>query len=92
MIVMLAKWHCRWEQFAADKVLTNVLVELSHEGLAEACDLGDGASLGVEVRASLSSSHGKCRQAVLENLLKTQKLDDAETHAGSKSQTTLKEA
>ena len=67
------------------KVLTNVFVELGHEGLAEACDLSDGASFRVKVRASLSSSHGKSCQAVLENLLKTQKLDDAETYAGSKS-------
>lgn len=69
--------------------LTNVLMELSHEGLAEACDLSIGAALGVEVRASLSSSHGQCCQTVLENLLKAQELDNAQAGAGSKSQTTL---
>lgn len=73
-------------------MLTNVLVELSHEGLAEARDLGNGASLGVEVRASLSSSHGECGQAVLEHLLEAQELDDAQTHTGSKTQTALKAA
>ena len=73
-------------------VLTNVFVKLSHEGLAEACDLSIGSSLGVEVRASLSSSHGECGQAVLEHLLKTQELDDAQTHTGSKSQTALQAA
>ena len=66
-------------------VLTNVLVELSHEGLAEACDLSIGAALGVEVCASLSSSHGECGQTVLEDLLKAQELDDAQTCAGSES-------
>ena len=31
------------------EALTNVLVQLSHEGLAEASDLRDGSALGVEV-------------------------------------------
>jgi len=31
------------------QALTNVLVQLSHEGLAEACDLRNGSALGVEV-------------------------------------------
>ncbi len=31
------------------QALTNVLVQLSHEGLAEASDLRDGSALGVEV-------------------------------------------
>jgi len=72
-----------------NQALTNVLVQLSHEGLAEASDLRDGSAFGVEVRASLSSSHGECCQAVLEDLLKTQKLDDAESDAGGQSQTAL---
>jgi len=71
------------------QALTNVLVQLSHEGLAEAGDLGEGSALGIEVWASLSSSHGQCCQTVLEDLLKAQKLDDAESDAGGQSQTAL---
>ncbi len=32
-----------------NQALTNVLVQLGHEGLAEAGDLRDGSALGVEV-------------------------------------------
>lgn len=70
-------------------MLTNVLVELCHEGLAEAGDLRDGAALGVEVSPSLASSHGQSGQTVLEHLLKAQELDDAQGCTGSKSQATL---
>ena len=65
------------KQEAEYGVLTNVFVEFGHEGLAEAGDLRDGATLGVEVSPSLAPSHGQGCQTVLEDLLKAQELDDA---------------
>lgn len=69
--------------------LTNVLVQLSHEGLAEAGDLADGFALGVEVGASLSSTHRQSGQAVLEDLLKAQELDDTQADSAAESETAL---
>ena len=42
---------------ALGMVLTNVLVELPHEGNAELADLVVGLALGVEVATSLATAH-----------------------------------
>ena len=55
-------------------------VELGHEGLAEAHDLPIAAALGVEVGAALAAAQGQAGQAVLEDLLKAQELDDRRVH------------
>ena len=69
--------------------LTNVLVQLCDEGLAEAGDLSSRLDLRVEVRPSLASSHGQSGQTVLEDLLKAQELDDAQADCGAEPETTL---
>ena len=68
-----------------ERLLTNVFVELCHEGLAEAGDLRNGAALGVEVSPSFASSHGQGGQTVLEHLLKAQEFNNAQRCGGCKS-------
>src|SRR5690606_22233852 len=63
------------------RVLTDVAVELGHEGLAEAHDLGIRATLGVEVGAALAAADGHAGQGVLEDLLEAEELDDRQVHA-----------
>ena len=63
-------------------VRPDILEELGHEALAEAHDLRVGLALGVEVAAALAAADGQAGQAVLEDLLKAQKLDDALVHGG----------
>ena len=55
----------------------NVAIELGHEGLAEVHDLVVGLALGVKVGTALAAADGQTGEAVLEHLLKAQKLDDA---------------
>ena len=54
--------------------------ELGHEALAETHDFGVGLALRVEVGTALAAAHGKGGQGVLEDLLKTKELDDAEVN------------
>ena len=53
-------------------------IEFTHEGLAEAHNLCVGFPFRVEVRAAFAAAHGKGGQRVLEDLLKSEELDDAE--------------
>ena len=61
---------------------SDVPLELGHEGLAEAHDLGVGLALGVEVGSSLSSSDGEGGEAVLEDLLESEELQDGQVDGG----------
>ena len=58
----------------------DVAVELGHEGLAEPHHLPVAAALGVEVGAALGPAQGQAGEAVLEDLLKAQELDDGRVH------------
>ena len=59
----------------------DVAVELGHEALAEAHDLGVGLALGVEVRSPFAAAHGQRGEGVLEHLLEGQELEDAQVDA-----------
>ena len=65
-------------------VLAEVAVELGHEALAEAHDLGVGAALGVEVGAALAAADRHAGERVLEDLLEAEELDGAEVTDGWK--------
>ena len=59
-------------------VFAEMPVQLRHERLAEAHDLGVGAAAGIEVGAALAAADRQAGQRVLEGLLEAEKLDDAE--------------
>ena len=63
-------------------VRPDVAIERRHEALAETHDLRVGLAGRVEVGAALAAADGQAGQAVLEDLLKAQKLDDALVHGG----------
>ena len=63
--------------------------QLGHEGLAEAHDLHVGLALRVEVAAALAAAHGQRGEAVLEDLLEAEELDDAEVHRRVQAQAAL---
>ena len=69
--------------------LADVAVQLGHEALAEAHDFHVALAVGVEVRAALAAAHGQGGQAVLEDLLKAQELQDALVDRGMEAQTAL---
>src|SRR5690606_1591786 len=70
-------------------VLTDVAVELGHEGLTETHDLLVRTTLGVEVGAPLAAADGQAGEGVLEDLLEAEELDDPEVDAGVEAQATL---
>ena len=63
--------------------------QFRHEALAKAHDLAIGFALGVEIGSALSAAHGKGGQAVLEDLLEAEKLQDAQIDARVETQATL---
>ena len=67
----------------------DVAVESGHEALAEAHDLGVGLAGGIEVSAALAAADGQAGQAVFEDLLKAQELDDAGVDIGLEAQAAL---
>ena len=67
----------------------DMAVEFRHEALAEAHDLQVGLALRVEVAAALAAAHGQRGQAVLEDLLEAQELDDAQVHRRVQAQAAL---
>ena len=85
LLLVIVHYYCT----AQEPGLTDVLVQLSHEGLAEAGDLANRLALGVEVGASLSAPHGQSGQAVLEDLLKAQELDDTQADSAAEPETAL---
>ena len=71
------------------RVRADVAIQLAHEALAEPHDLVVALALGVEIRSPLATADGKRGQTVLEYLLESQKLQDAQVHAGMKPQSAL---
>src|SRR5699024_4401131 len=63
--------------------------KLGHERLAEPHYLTVGATLGIEVAASLAPTDGQSSQRVLEDLLEAEEFDDAQVDAGMKPQAPL---
>ena len=61
---------------------TDVAVELSHQALAEAHDFAVAFAFGIEIAAAFASAHGQSGEAVFEDLLKSEELEDAEVHGG----------
>jgi hypothetical protein len=66
-----------------------VLVQLTHEAIAEAADLAVRLALGVEVRAALATTHVEAGQGVFENLLEAQELEHAEVDRRVQSEAAL---
>ena len=57
-------------------------LELRHEALAKAHDLLIALALGVEITDALGPAHGQGGEAVFQNLLEAQELQDGEVHRG----------
>src|SRR5690606_10321862 len=70
-------------------VLTEVAVELRHEGLAEAHHLSVGLAARVKIRTALAATDRHAREGVLEDLLESEELHDAQVHARVKAEATL---
>ena len=70
-------------------VRADVAVQFVHEALAEPHDLGVALSLRVEIRPSLGASHRQAGEGVLEHLLETEELQDAQVDGGVQAQTAL---
>ena len=68
---------------------TYVAEEFAHEGLAEAHYLAITLASGREVAAALATAHGQGCEGILEGLLKSQELENAEVHAGMETKSTL---
>ena len=68
---------------------TDVSVKLSHKGLAETHDFHIGLAVGVEISAALAAADGQTGQRVLEDLLKTEELNNTDIYIGSKTETAL---
>ena len=64
-------------------------VQLGHEALAEAHDLAVALALGIKVAAALGTAHGQAGQAVLQDLLKAQELQNGQVDGGVEPQTAL---
>ena len=71
------------------RIRADVAVEFAHERLAEHHDLMLGFPLGIEVRAALSAAHREGGQAVLEDLLESEELEDAQRHRGTEAKSAL---
>jgi hypothetical protein len=57
--------------------------------VAEATDLVVGLALGVEVGSSLTTTHVKAGESVLEDLLETEELEDGKVDGRVETETTL---
>ncbi len=68
---------------------TDVALELGHEALAEAHDLSIGLAFGVEIGAALATAHREGCEAILENLLESEELEDTEVNGGVETETAL---
>jgi hypothetical protein len=66
-----------------------VLAELPHEGNAKLADLVIRFALGVEVAATLGSTHVQASEGILEDLLETQELEDRQVHCGVQAEAAL---
>ena len=66
---------------------TDVTVELGHEGLAETHDFAVALAVGIEVGAALTAADGEGGEAVFEDLLEAEELQNAEVYVGSEAET-----
>ena len=64
-------------------------IEFQHEGLAEAHDLGIALAARGEIAAAFSTAHGQGGEGVLEGLLKSEELQDAEVYRAVEAQSAL---
>jgi hypothetical protein len=78
-----------WRVRVLREGLTDVLVELPHEGNAELADLVVGLALGVEVASSLTTTHVQAGKSILEDLLETQELEDGQVDSRVETETAL---
>jgi len=69
------------------RVGADVAVQLTHKGLAEAPDLRFRAALGVKVRPTLATAQGQRRHGVLQDLLGSEELQDAQVDGRVQAQT-----
>ena len=67
----------------------DMTIELSDEALAEAHDLHVGLAVGIKVGTTLAAADRQTGQAVLEDLLKAEELDDTDIYGRMESQTAL---
>ena len=70
-------------------VLANVFRQLSHEGDTEAANFVVTLALRVEVGSTLTSTHVKSGESILEGLLKSKELKDGKVNRGVKTETAL---
>ena len=70
-------------------VRADVALELGHEALAECHYLALALTFGVKVSAAFTAAHGQGGEGVLEHLLETEELEDAQVHGGVEAQTAL---
>jgi hypothetical protein len=66
-----------------------VLAELGHEGDTETANLVVRLALGVEVGTTLTTTHVQAGEGILEDLLKTEELQDGQVDGGVETETTL---
>ena len=69
--------------------LADVTVELGHEALAKTHDLSVALALGIEVAAALAAADGQTGEAVLQDLLEAQELQDGQVDGGMEPQAAL---
>ena len=70
-------------------ILTDILVELGHEALAETHHLCIGLAVRVEVSATLAATDRKAGQGVLQNLLHAEELKDGLVYRRMETETAL---
>jgi hypothetical protein len=70
-------------------ISTNVARELLHERIAESSDFVIGATFRVEVGATLGTTHVDTSEGILEDLLKSEELEDRQVDGRVKTETAL---
>ncbi len=71
------------------RVRTDMLRELGHEGLAEAHHFGIALAFRIEVGTALAATHGKSGEAVFENLLEAEELENRGVDGRMETETAL---
>src|SRR5690606_1313612 len=71
------------------KIRADMAPEFCHESLAEAHDLIVALALRVEVRTTFTTAQWQCGQCILEHLLKSQELENAQVHGWVKTKPAL---
>ena len=70
-------------------IRTDYLIQLAHESLAEAHDFGIALAAWREVTAALATAHRQCGECILESLLESQELQNAQIDRRMEAQTAL---